>query len=121
MTDKLQEAIAEATEYLLNLSNEEFKAELDKSKDSDLNKTLFYAMTGKNSTNEDPKTLTKAWEEAGRPRPPFEYLWYGTGTEQWVPITQVTISETATFFVDRLGGSDGNHLTVKALRLVTNE
>ena len=41
--EKVNKAIKEVTDKLLNLSQEDFEKELDKHKDSDRTKSLYYA------------------------------------------------------------------------------
>lgn len=65
-------------------------------------------------------TLTEAWENAGRPRPPFKYLFdHPDGRDQWFHIDLVTVTPYNTVFRDDNGPFNGDLVKVRDLEKQT--
>lgn len=64
-------------------------------------------------------TLTEAWENAGRPRPPFDYCFDHPEKErvQVFTVRRITVLRESTFFEDNeMGYFDGDRISVRWLR-----
>lgn len=64
------------------------------------------------------KSLTKAWEEAGKPRPPFQYLFDHPDEwrEQWIVVKKVVLAPHGTYFYDDDGDFNGDMVSVRAIK-----